>query len=305
MDTKNDFFLIVNPTAGHGSFKKSWSVIEAFLNKKKVSYSFECTRSKKDEIVLVQNTIKSGFRKIIVVGGDGTIHHTVNGIMNQNFCKTAEIKLGIIPLGTGNDWIKTYSIPNHIEKSIDIILNEKTDYQDIGKITLQNNSIEYFNNLAGTGYDGYVVKKLNALKKLGSIAYLISGLQGLLFYKSFKYNIRFENKEINESCLMVLFGICQYSGGGIQLTQHANPKDGLLDITIVKNIGLFDMIINLPKLYNGKIVTHKKVENYKVKSIKLTLSDSSHSLIEADGEFIGTGSLEVSVIPKAIQVFTP
>ena len=110
---------------------------------------------------------------------------------------------------------------------------------------------------------------------------------------------------MNESCLMVLFGICQYSGGGMQLTQHANPKDGLLDITIVKNIGLFDMIINLPKLYNGKIVTHKKVENYKVKSIKLTLSDSSHSLIEADGEFIGTGSLEVSVIPKAIQVFTP
>ena len=104
---------------------------------------------------------------------------------------------------------------------------------------------------------------------------------------------------------MVLFGICQYSGGGMQLTQHANPKDGLLDITIVKNIGLFDMIINLPKLYNGKIVTHKKVENYKVKSIKLTLSDSSRSLIEADGEFIGTGSLEVSVIPKAIQVFTP
>ena len=103
--------------------------------------------------------------------------------MQQNICKSYNIKLGIIPLGTGNDWIKTYQIPNDIKKSIDVILTNKTDYQDIGKIIHKNNAIEYFHNLAGTGYDGYVVQKLNTLKKLGTIAYLLSGLQGLLLYK--------------------------------------------------------------------------------------------------------------------------
>ena len=305
MSIKNDFFLIVNPNSGRKNFRKSWTLIQNLLDTKKVSYDFQLTQFKKDEIRLVQEAITSGFRKIIVVGGDGTFHHTVNGIMNQTVCKSSDIKLGIIPLGTGNDWIKTYQIPNHIEKSIDIILSNNTDYQDIGKITHNNNSIEYFNNLAGTGYDGYVVQKLNSLKKLGAIAYLLSGLQGLLLYKSFNYKIRFDNKEINEKCLMVLFGICQYSGGGMQLTQNANPKDGLLDITIVKNIGLFDLIFNLPKLYNGQIVNHKKVENHKVTSIQIELTNNNNSIIEADGELIGTGSLEVSIIPKAIQVYIP
>ena len=305
MSIKNDFFLIVNPNSGRKNFRKSWTLIQNLLNVKKLSYDFELTRFKKDEIRLVQKAITSGFRKIIVVGGDGTFHHTVNGIMNQTVCKSSDIKLGIIPLGTGNDWIKTYQIPNHIEKSIDIILFNKTEYQDIGKITHDNNRIEYFNNLAGTGYDGYVVQKLNSLKKLGSIAYLLSGLQGLLLYKSFNYKIRINNKEIIERCLMVLFGICQYSGGGMQLTQNANPKDGLLDITLVKNIGFFDLILNLPKLYNGQIVNHKKVENHKVTSLQIELTDNNNSIIEADGELIGTGFLEVSITPKAIQVYIP
>lgn len=305
MSIKNDFFLIVNPNSGRKNFRKSWILIQKLLDTKKVSYDFELTQFKKDEIRMVHKALTYGFRKIIVVGGDGTFHHTVNGIMQQDICKSSDITLGIIPLGTGNDWIKTYNNPNHIKNSIDIILNNKNDYQDIGKITHDNNTIEYFNNLAGTGYDGYVVQKLNSLKKLGSIAYLLSGLQGLLLYKSFNYKIRFGDKNINEKCLMVLFGICQYSGGGMQLTQNANPKDGLLDITIVKNIGLFNLILNLPKLYNGQIVNHKKVENHKVTSIQIELTDNNNSIIEADGELIGTGSLEVTIIPKAIQVYIP
>lgn len=303
MSITHDFFLIVNPNSGRKNFRKSWTIIQNSLDTKNVSYDFEFTRFKKDEIRLAQKAITAGFRKIIVVGGDGTFHHALNGIMKQNVCKSSDIKLGIIPLGTGNDWIKTYQIPNHIEKSIDVILTNKTDYQDIGKIIHKNNAIEYFHNVAGTGYDGYVVDKLNTLKKLGTIAYLLSGLQGLLFYKGFNYHIRFRNKKINKKCLMILFGICQYSGGGMQLTKNADPKDGLLDITVVKNIGLFDLIFNLPKLYNGQIVNHKKVENHKVTSIQIELTHHNNSIIEADGELIGNGSLEVFIIPKAIQIF--
>ena len=98
----------------------------------------------------------------------------------QKYIKTSKIKLGIIPIGTGNDWIRTYNIPNSIEKSIDIIKKNTTILQDIGCITLLNGKKEYFNNLAGIGYDGYVVKNLKYLKKVGSIAFLLSGLYSLL-----------------------------------------------------------------------------------------------------------------------------
>ena len=101
---------------------------------------------------------------------------------------------------------------------------------------------------------------------------------------------------------MILFGICRYSGGGMQMTKESDPKDGLLDITIAKNFSFLDLVLNLPKLYNGKIVAHEKVDNFKATSVKIIEKSKPKSYIEADGELIGTGSLKVSVIPNAIQV---
>ena len=297
----NTWFLIVNPNAGNKNFKKSWNKIKYLLKLKNIQYSFAFTQYMKHETILIKEVIKKGYRNIISVGGDGTLHHVVNGIMTQRYIKTSEIKLGIIPLGTGNDWIKTYNIPNSIEKSIDIIKKNSTIFQDIGCITLQNGKKEYFNNLGGIGYDGYVVKNLNYLKKIGSLAFLLSGLYSLFSYKKTKYSISIKNKTIQEKCLMIIFGICKYSGGGLRITENPNPTDGLLDITIVKDISFFDVLINLPKLYNGTIVHHKKVDNYKVKDVKII--NNYNSIIEADGEIIGNDSLNVSIHDKAVQFF--
>ena len=298
----NTWFLIVNPNAGNKNFKKSWNKIKYLLKLKNIQYSFAFTQYTKHETILIKEVIKKGYRNIISVGGDGTLHHVVNGIMTQRYIKTSEIKLGIIPLGTGNDWIKTYNIPNSIEKSIDIIKKNSTIFQDIGCITLQNGKKEYFNNLGGIGYDGYVVKNLNYLKKIGSLAFLLSGLYSLFSYKKTKYSISIKNKTIQEKCLMIIFGICKYSGGGLRITENPNPTDGLLDITIVKDISFFDVLINLPKLYNGTIVHHKKVDNYKVKDVKII--NNYNYIIEADGEIIGNDSLNVSIHDKAVQFFT-
>ena len=223
------WFLIVNPNSGTRDFTKSWGKIQQFLKDQRIDYSFSFTTHSKHEILLVEEALKQGFRKIISVGGDGTLHHVVNGIMQQRYVKSFDIKLGVIPLGTGNDWIKTYNIPNSVEESITILLKNKTTLQDVGLIETEDGKKEYFNNIAGIGYDGYVVYKLNSLKRLGSIAYLLSGLQGLLFYKKSNYKIIVNNKTIEGKCLMILFGICQYSGGGMQMTKGVDPKDGLFD----------------------------------------------------------------------------
>jgi len=301
----SSWFLIVNPNAGNTHFKKSWNGIQNLLKTKEYNYSFAFTQYTKHEVILVDEAIKQGYRKIISVGGDGTLHHVVNGIMMQRYVKTSDIKLGVIPLGTGNDWIKTFNIPNSIKESIDIILNKNTDFQDVGCIKHGENSEEYYINVAGIGYDGYVVNKLNSLKRFGSIAYLLSGLYGLLFYKKSNYIIKINNEIIQEKCLMILFGLCRFSGGGMQMTKNVNPKDGLLDVTIAKNLSLIDLVFNLPKLYNGKIVSHKKVDTYKTTSIEIIESNNKKSFIEADGELVGKGSLKVSIINKAIQIIIP
>lgn len=297
----SSYFLIVNPSSGGGHFQKKWEKIQQLLNAYHIDYSFSFSEYSKHEIQLVDQAIKQGFRNIISVGGDGTLHHVVNGIMQQRYTKTSNIKVGVIPVGTGNDWIKTYHIPNSIKKAIQIISNDYTTTQDIGIITQTKDTVYYFNNLAGIGYDGYVVHKLNSLKRLGSISYILSGLYGLLFYKKPRLKVVIQDKIIETTCLMTLFGICKYSGGGMQMTKNADPKDGLLDITIAKNFNFFDLVFNLKKLYNGAIVHHKKVENYKATEIEVIDSDNSQPFIEADGELIGKGSLKVSIKPKAIQ----
>ena len=294
----NSFFIVVNPHSGNSNFKKSWEKITYILKLKNINFSYSFTEYRKHEVILVDKAIEQGYRNIISVGGDGTLHHVVNGIMKQRYIKTSKIKLGVIPLGTGNDWIRTYNIPNSIEKSIDVILKNTTVLQDIGCITLLDGKKEYFNNLAGTGYDGYVVKNLNYLKKMGSLAFLVSGLYSLFSYKKTKYKIIINNKTINEQCLMILFGICKYSGGGLRVTKDPNPKDGLLDITIVKNISFLDLLFNIPKLYNGDIIHHRKVTNYKTKELKIL--DNYNSTIEADGEIIGNGSLNVTIKKNAV-----
>jgi len=299
----NSFFIVVNPHSGNSNFKKSWEKITYILKLKNINFSYSFTEYRKHEVILVDKAIEQGYRNIISVGGDGTLHHVVNGIMKQRYIKTSKIKLGVIPLGTGNDWIRTYNIPNSIEKSIDVILKNTTVLQDIGCITLLNGKKEYFNNLAGTGYDGYVVKNLNYLKKMGSLAFLVSGLYSLFSYKKTKYKIIINNKTINEQCLMILFGICKYSGGGLRVTKDPNPKDGLLDITIVKNISFLDLLFNIPKLYNGDIIHHRKVTNYKTRELKIL--DNYNSTIEADGEIIGINSFNISIFTKAIQFIIP
>ena len=301
----NSFLIVINPSSGNTNFKKSWETITHFLKLKKINFSYSFTEYRKHEVIIVDKAIKQGYRNIISVGGDGTLHHVVNGIMKQRYIKTSKIKLGVIPLGTGNDWIKTYGIPLSIKKSINIIISNKTIYQDIGYINMLDNKIEYFNNLAGIGYDGYIVNKLTSLKKIGSIAFLISGLYGLFFYKKKKYQIKINNISLNKKCLMILVGLCKYSGGGLRVTKNPNPLDGLLDITLVKNFSFFELLFNIPKLYNGKIVNHKKVSTFKTKKIIVKNISNNNSFIEADGEIIGINNFNISIIPQAIQFIIP
>ena len=230
----NSWFLIVNPSAGNTNFRKSWICIQSLLKTKEIYFSFAFTQYTKHELVLVDEAIKQGYRNFISVGGDGTLHHVVNGIMMQRYTKTSNIKLGVIPLGTGNDWIRTYKIPNSIEKAINVIVNNTIIFQDIGCITLISGKKEYFNNLAGIGYDGYVVKNLKYLKKLGSIAFLLSGLYSLGILKS-----RFKK----EKFLTIVTSNNPSLGFGSFVTCNPPPEYLQIPNTIIKHFSLIHSLL--------------------------------------------------------------
>ena len=300
------WLVIVNPVAGNGAFKKKWSLIYNELIAQNFEVEVVFTEYKNHAVKIVQTSIKQGFTKFICVGGDGTLHSMVNGVLSLNPLNILEIKIGIIAIGTGNDWIKTYSISKDYKKAIQIIKTENTIKQDIGKITIaKNNETVYFNNLAGVGFDGYVVNKVHKFKNLGFLAYLTGALVSLTSYKKSELEIIFNNTILKGKCLMLLIGLCKFSGGGMQLTKDSNPTDGLFDISYVQKITLLTILSNIKGLFNGNITNHKLVNNYKASSLQIKVLDNTKTYIQADGELIGSNDFSVSILPKAVSFIVP
>lgn len=300
------WFVIINPTSGNGVAKKKWNPIYNELKKQQFDFDFSFTDYKKHSKELLDKALKQGITKFICVGGDGTFHTIVNAIFSLNPSNISEIKLGIIPVGTANDWVKTYKISKNYKTAIKTIKEEFTIKQDIGKLLIyENNSVVYFNNLAGIGFDGYVVNKVHKFKYLGFLAYLTGAFISLASYKKSKLEIVFNNTEIKEKTLMLLIGICKYSGGGMQLTKNANPIDGLFDISHINKISLITLLGNIGGLFNGNITSHKLVKNYKSSQLKITVLDDEKTFIQADGEIVGSGSFEAEIIPKTLHFIVP
>lgn len=300
------WFVIINPTSGNGTSKKKWPLIFNELKKQKFDFEYSFSEYKNHSFKLIQKAINQGFLKFICVGGDGTLHNIINGVLSLNTIHISEIKIGIIPIGTGNDWVKTYNIPTNYKKAIDIIKTEQTTKQDIGKINfIAENKIIYFNNLAGIGFDGYVIHKIHKFKNLGSFAYLAGAIVGLTSYKKPMLEIIFNSSKIKAKSLMLLIGICKFSGGGMQLTKNPNPQDGLFDISFIKKITLFKVMKNIPNLFNGKITHHKLVKNYKTSELKVNILDNQTTYIQADGELIGSGNFSVSILPMVLSFIIP
>lgn len=300
------WYVIVNPSSGNGTSKKKWPLIFKELKKQQINFEYDFTSYKKHSTKLVQNAIKNGFKKFICIGGDGTIHNIVNGILIANPNNIKDIKIGVIPVGTGNDWIKTYGISKNYKKAIYTIKNECTTAQDIGKISMLNtNKTIYFNNLAGIGFDGYVVHKVNSFKNLGFLAYLTAAIVGIITYKKTTLQINFNNIQLKGSSLLVLIGICTYCGGGMRLTQNPNPKDALFDITYLKTISLLTLLLNIPNLFNGKITQNRLLKNYKTSTLHIKVLSKEATYIQADGESIDVENLNISILPNALNFIIP
>lgn len=298
----NIWYVILNPTSGNGKGLKNLDRLKYLFLKYNIPVKIVKSKFSKHEKILTQDAIKKGFYKIISVGGDGTLHHIINGVMSQSKVKTSSIKIAVIPLGTGNDWAKTYNIPSNMELAIKIIKSEKFIYQDIGKINLiDSNDNFYFNNIAGVGFDAYVVNKVNSIKQLGAMAYLIGGITSFINFKQSNLSIELDKiKEISK-IFMINIGLCKYSGGGLRLTDHDNHKEGFFDVTVIKEIKLLKVLLNIKKLFNGNLRKLKEVNFSNNKVIIIKIKDTHIPYIQADGEIIGKGNSVFTVVNKAIK----
>ncbi|HNW49590.1 MAG TPA: diacylglycerol kinase family lipid kinase [Prolixibacteraceae bacterium] len=307
--SEEKWLVVLNPNAGGRLAEKEWPQIEKELKQQNFSFDLCKTEKPLHAVQLVEKKIKEGFRKIIAVGGDGTLHEVVNGIMKQKLVNADDILLAMISIGTGNDWIKTHGISSDYKEAIQQIKNGNTIKQDVGKIIFKNGSVNpevrYFINSVGIGFDASVVKYILPQKKKGKSSkkeYVIGLIKSLFTNKNILTRLQLDENIIQTKVYNLTVGLCRYKGGGFKMSPNAVPNDGKLDITLASKISKRKIISCLPKLMAGKIEKIKYFDFYQVKN--LILHASGPMCTEADGEYLGLYPLQVSIIPSKIKLIS-
>jgi YegS/Rv2252/BmrU family lipid kinase len=305
-ETRPEWLIVVNPNAGHERGKKDWHTIANLLQKHNITYKAQFTEARHHAIAITQLGISEGYRKIIAVGGDGTMNEVVNGIFNQSVCPTTEINLGMITVGTGNDWGKMFGIPLDYEGAVKIIHEGKHRLQDAGIVYYFHGTKKesrYFINIAGLGFDAVVVQRTNLEKDKGhkgKAVYFYNLLKNLFFYRNTVTSMEIDGHIFQDDVFTISIGIGRYSGGGMMQTPNAIPDDGLFDITVIKKIRKGDVIMSLKMLYDGTILDHPRIEGFTGKDILIDSDPLIH--LEADGESLGHSPIEFKIIPKSIRI---
>lgn len=307
---KKKWFVILNPHAGSGRGKKDWTEILKRLSKSDFQYELAVSEFPKHTIQLTIQAIEKGFRNLIVVGGDGTLNEVVNGIFSQTVCSPEEITIGMVPVGTGNDWIKTFGIPNVYKSAVKIIKQGKTMRQDVGRITFTENDLTktcYFANMAGFGFDAMVAAKTNRLKdkgRTGIMLYLQALGSSFLNYKTAKTQVVIDGQDINELIFSISIGIGKFNGGGMMQAPGAIPDNGHFQVTIIRKIGFFGILRNLAGLYSGEFVKDPRVSTHEARNI--FISSAYNIAGETDGETLGDNKFEIDIISQKLTViFNP
>lgn len=304
---QHTWLIIVNPKSAGGKSKQDWPKIVALLEKSAISYQVIFTEYPRHATVLAQEGIENGYRKLVAVGGDGTISEVINGIMRQEFVPSVEVEFAAIPIGTGNDWVKTHKIPKDYAKNVLVLKEGKNIWQDIGKLTFHTHAgdVRYFNNVVGLAFDGFVADLTIGMNKsgfLGQFAYLGMIIKSLWKYKSTTLRIESEEFSYTGKVFCLNIGICSYSAGGMQTVPKAIFDDGLFDITVIEEMPRLRILWELRRLYLASIYGAKKVKFARTKKLSIYGVGNENSSIEADGEPLGEVPVTIEIIDKALKV---
>ena len=271
MEIADKWFAIVNPVAGSGRGLTDWPLISRLLRERHIVPEYVFTERKYHAIELAVEAVNNGFRKIIVVGGDGTIHEVVNGLFIQKTVPTTDVLL-----------------------NVGVISYYKASYKQS----------RYMANVAGVGFDAFVNRKYNHLKeegKKGKWLYLWSTLNAVLRYSSTGVKVYVDDElVVNDLVYSATIGIGRYNGGGMLQTPEAVADDGLFDLTVIRKMSRLAVLLHFKVLFNGRIYKLRKTSLNRGRRIRI--ESSPEIAVEVDGEALGYSPFEFEIIDRAVRV---
>lgn len=292
-------WLILNPNAGTA---EEISQLEVALERFE-DLSVHRTAQAGDGERLARLAIENGATRIVAAGGDGTLNEIVNGIA-PDFGRVA---LGILPLGTGNDFTRTLLRGQQMEK---LAIAEQLAHlpetpADVVRISFGGRE-RYFLNAANIGFAATLARDMNnELKRwIGTLAYPVMALSQMGTLEPFHLRVTVDSRELDVDALNVVVGNGQYLGGGVQALPQASPTDGLLDVLVVPDLPLTDLLMLAPTLLRGEHATDTSLKV--LRGIRVRLESIPPIPVNVDGEYLGEfATLEFEVLPGVLGLVIP
>jgi diacylglycerol kinase (ATP) len=231
---------------------------------------------------------------IVSAGGDGTHHYVINGLAKS------EVPLGLLPMGTGNDFAKAVGMPKDVHAAAVTLLRS-----NVREIDLARAGPTVYACVAGAGFDSIVNRYTNERARWlrGSPAYVWSLMCCMRKYRPEPLEITADNQSFSGDVLFAVVGNCASYAGGIRLASRARLDDGLLDVCIVPYISRFELLRWVPSAYRGDHLRHPRIKYFQAR--KITLRTSSQMELFGDGEFLQELPVTIEVIPRALRVIAP
>jgi YegS/Rv2252/BmrU family lipid kinase len=304
------WLVIVNPQANNGNLGEWWPTMQSKLDTLLADTKIVISRHSGDATTIVEEAIQEGIRHIMAVGGDGIAHQVINGIVLQKRVPTREITFALLPLGTGNDWIKSHGIPKSWERWQPYFLTAVPAYQNLGQINYQSTdgpTVRYFMNVAGLAYDAFVVRYMVGKKSRlpGKIFYFWATFRCLFMYQPQKGTIKYDGQQHEDAFYTINAGIGKFSGGGMQFVPQADSQGETFALTWVGKVSKLAVVFNSFRFYSGRIAGYRKAHLTHCQTIEVLPATGDELLIEADGEFLGACPATINLLPNALRFLTP
>jgi len=297
--------VIVNPVAANGAVGKRWPQMRDTLQAEGGQFDASFTEGPNHATELAREALSAGYQTIVAVGGDGTLHEVVNGLVREGLVDPA-VNLGIIPGGTGADSVRTLGIPHDYRAACHRLLRGKPDCIDLGLITCVSQGQEvqrYFLNVAGLGFDGEVAERVNRSSKAlgGTIPFLSSLFVKLLTYQNKTVEVTLDGQQrLQQKANSVVVCNGCYVGGSMHIAPRAALDDGLFDVIIIGDTSKLEIVANVPRIYRGTHLSHPKVDEYRAREVRVKARE--RMFLQADGELIGEAPATFQIIPQALHV---
>jgi len=293
--------VIVNPTAGRGAAREVAPRVDRLLKEHGVSFDRVFTERPWHAAELARQAVVSGYKVVVALGGDGTSNEVLNGLMEAREAGEGEAAMGVLCVGTGNDFAYGVGVPLDLEAGCAALARGRTRPIDVGHAK----GLRYFGNGIGIGFDAVVNVQAARYKRLrGFAVYFVAVMRTLLFYyRAPLTRIELDDGVVELPTLMVSVMNGRRMGGGFLMTPDASPDDGLFDLCIGAKMNQLQMLALVPRFMQGTQIGHPRIRMIRSRRVRVVVKEGTQ-VVHADGETLTLEAtdLEFEVIPQALRV---